>query len=63
MIFLNDKFNELLNGKNVDSFIQNDLSAEQKKKLNDVLNDKKKLSEILSSPIALELMKKFRNEK
>ena len=60
---MNDKFNELLNGKNVDSFIQNDLSAEQKKKLNDVLNDKKKLSEILSSPIALELMKKFRNEK
>ena len=60
---MNDNFNELLNGKDVNSFIQNDLSAEQKKKLNDVLSDKNKLNEILSSPFAIELMKKFKNEK
>lgn len=60
---MNDKFDKLLNGKDVDSFIKNDLSAEQKKKLNDVLNDKNKLNEILSSPFALDLIKKFRNEK
>lgn len=60
---MNDKFYKLLNNKDVNSFIKNDLSAEQKKKLNDVLGDENKLKEILSSPFAIELMKKFRNEK
>ncbi len=60
---MNDKFDKLLNDKDVNSFIKNNLSADEKKKLNDVLSDKNKLKEILSSPFALELMKKFRNEK
>lgn len=56
---MNDKFEKLLNDKDVNSFIKNDLSAEQKQKLSSILADKNKLKEILSSPAALELMKKF----
>ena len=60
---MNDKFEKLLNDKDVNSFIKNDLSAEQKQKLNSILADKNKLTEILSSPAALELIKKFRHDK
>lgn len=59
---MHDKFDELLKGGNVDNFVKNNLSKEQAQKLNDVLSDKNKLNELLSSPMAQELMKKFKNQ-
>ena len=45
--------------KDVRNYMNNNLSQADKEKLTSVLNDKEKLKEILSSPLAQELMKKF----
>ena len=45
--------------KDVRNYMNNNLSQADKEKLNAVLGDKEKLKEILSSPFAQELMKKF----
>ena len=45
--------------KDVQNYVNKNLSQADKEKLNAVLGDKEKLKEILSSPFAQELMKKF----
>ena len=59
---MNNNYDELLQGKNVESYIKNNLSDERKKKLENVLSDKQALKEILSSPAALELIRKFKSK-
>ena len=57
-----NNFDDLLKGGNAQNYIEKNLSDEQKKKLESVLSDKEALNKILSSPAALELMKKLRNK-
>lgn len=61
---MQDKFDSFLNGsaskEDVEKYVNNNLSQSDKEKIQSVLSDKKKLNEILSSPFAQELMKKFR---
>ncbi len=59
---MQDKFDEILKNGGADNFIKNNLSPAQTQKLNEILNDKEKLSKLLSSPMAQELMKKFGNK-
>ncbi len=59
---MNNNYDDLLKNGNVENYIENNLSPEQKKKLENVLSDKQALKEILSSPAALELIKKLRNK-
>lgn len=59
---MNNNYDELLKSGNAQDYIEKNLSDEQKKKLENVLSDKQALKEILSSPAALELIKKFRNK-
>lgn len=53
---------QLKNGANPNKLL-NQLSEEQKQKLNSVLNDKKALESILKSPQALALLKMFGGDK
>lgn len=46
--------------KDVKNYVNKNLSQSDKEKISAVLSDKQKLNEILSSPFAQELMKKFR---
>lgn len=46
--------------KDVQNYVNKNLSQSDKEKISAVLSDKQKLNEILSSPFAQELMKKFR---
>ena len=60
-----DKKLESLSGENtsekdVKNYVNKNLSQSDKEKISAVLSDKQKLNEILSSPFAQELMKKFR---
>ena len=59
---MNNNYDDLLKDGNAKEYIENNLSSEQQEKLRSVLSDKKALKEILSSPAALELIKKFRNK-
>lgn len=61
---MQNNFDSFLNGsaskEDVEKYVNNNLSHEDKEKIKSVLADKNKLNEILSSPFAQELMKKFR---
>lgn len=46
--------------KDVENYVNKNLSQSDKQKINAILSDKQKLNEILSSPFAQELIKKFR---
>ncbi len=59
---MNNNYDELLKSGNAQDYIEKNLSDEQKKKLENVLSDKQALKEILSSPAALELIKKLKNK-
>lgn len=56
---MDKKFDGLLNGGDVNTFVKNNLSKEQTEHLESILNDKAKLNELLSSPKAQELIKKL----
>ena len=60
---MNDKeFEKLLKGKestDIDSFVKDNLSEAQAKKLNDILSDKEKLNNILNSEKAKNIINKF----
>ena len=60
---MNDKeFEKLLKGKestDIDSFVKDNLSEAQAKKLNDILSDKEKLNNILNSEKAKTIINKF----
>ncbi len=56
---MNKNFDELLNGGDVNTFVKNNLSKEQTERLENILNDKNKINELLSSPKAQELIKKL----
>ena len=45
--------------KDVQNYVNKNLSQSDKEKINAVLSDKQKLNEILSSPFAQELIRKF----
>ncbi len=47
------------NQKDVENYVKNNLTEEQKSQIKNVLSDKEKLSKLLSSPLAQELLKKF----
>lgn len=53
------KLTENLNEKNVRDFAEHHLSENEKRQLNEILSDKNKLKDIMNSPQAKELMKKF----
>lgn len=58
-----DELLENLNEKNLDNYAKTHLSAKKQQKLNEILNDKKKLDAVLNSPQARELMKKLKGKK
>ena len=49
-------------GKKVDRFIDRNLSAEQKSRLNEVLCDKEKLRDLLSSDKARQIISRLKKE-
>lgn len=61
---MNENLNSLLNSdtskEDVEKYVNNNLTQSDKEKIQSVLSDKNKLNEILSSPFAQELIKKFR---
>ncbi len=57
---LNSLFSSQTSKEDVENFVEKNLSQADRQKINEVLSDKEKLNEILSSPLARELMKKFR---
>ena len=58
-----DDLLENLNEKNLENYAKTHLSAKKQQKLNEILNDKKKLDAVLNSPQAQELMKKLKGKK
>jgi hypothetical protein len=58
-----DELLENLNEKNLENYAKTHLSAKKQQKLNEILNDKKKLDAVLNSPQAQELMKKLKGKK
>ncbi len=58
-----DDLLENLNEKNLENYAKTHLSAKKQQKLNEILNDKKKLDAVLNSPQARELMKKLKGKK
>ena len=50
------------NGEKINSFIDKNLSAEQKTKLNDVLSDKEKLRDLLNSDKAKQIISRLKKE-
>lgn len=61
---MQDNFDSFLNGsaskEDVENYVNHSLSQSDREKIQSVLSDKKKLNEILSSPLARELIKKLR---
>lgn len=61
---MQENFEAFLNGRvseeEARKYAAKNLSESDKEKIRSVLSDKEKLNEILSSPLARELMKKFR---
>ncbi len=57
---LNSLLNSATSKEDVENYVNKNLSQNDKEKLQSVLSDKNKLNEILSSPFAQELIKKFR---
>lgn len=51
--------NENWNEKEVKNYAENNLTKEQQNKIKEVLSNKEKLNQILSSPFAQEIIKKF----
>ena len=58
-----DDLLENLNEKNLENYAKTHLSTKKQQKLNEILNDKKKLDAVLNSPQARELMKKLKGKK
>lgn len=58
-----DELLENLNEKNLENYAKTHLSAKKQQKLNEILNDKKKLDAVLNSPQAQEIMKKLKGKK
>ena len=58
----NEKIQELKKNGSADKFINN-LSPEQKEKLNAILSDQKALENVLKSPRAIALLKLFGGDK
>lgn len=66
----NDNFNEIINEmknkkskKDAQDYLMSRLSSEQSQKLNEILGDRKALEQLLQSPAAKELYKKFTEDK
>ncbi len=57
---MSDFLNENSSKKDVENFMNNNLTDAQKAQIKDVLADREKLNKILSSPLARELMRKFK---
>ncbi len=61
---MDKKLDSLLNSstskEDVEKYFNQNLSSDDKEKIKSVLSDKQKLNEILSSPFAQELIKKFK---
>ena len=58
-----DELLENLNEKNLENYAKTHLSAKKQQKLDEILNDKKKLNSVLNSPQAQELMKKLKGKR
>ncbi len=66
----NKNFDEIINGikgqksnAEAEEYIKKSLTPDQTKKLNEVLSDKSALQQLLSTPQAKELLKKFTEDK
>ena len=66
----NDKFDELINGikskksdEETKDYLMKNLTPNQNKKLNEVLNDKETMKKLLSTPKAQELLKRFMEDR
>ena len=57
---LDSLLNSSTSKEDVEKYFNQKLSSDDKEKIKSVLSDKQKLSEILSSDFARELMKKFK---
>lgn len=57
---LDSLLNSSISKEDVEKYFNQKLSSDDKEKIKSVLSDKQKLSEILSSDFARELMKKFK---
>ncbi len=66
----NKNFDEIINGikgkksnTEAEEYLKKNLTQNQTKKLNDILSDKTAIQQLLSSPQAQELLKKFTEDK
>ncbi len=66
----NKNFDEIINGikgkksnAETEEYLKKNLTPTQTKKLNDVLSDKNALQQLLSTPKAQELLKRFTEDK
>ncbi len=57
---LDSLLNSSTSKEDVEKYFNQNLSSDDKEKIKSVLSDKQKLNEILSSPFAQELIKKFK---
>lgn len=57
---INELFKNKDNGKKIGEFVEKNLSAQQKTKLEEILSDKEKLQNLLNSERAKELLKKLK---
>lgn len=57
---INELFKNKDDGKKIGEFVDKNLSAEQKTKLEEILSDKEKLQNLLNSERAKELLKKLK---
>ncbi len=57
---LDSLLNSSTSKEDVEKYFSQNLSSDDKEKIKSVLSDKQKLNEILSSPFAQELIKKFK---
>ncbi len=66
----NNNFDEIISGikekksnAEAEEYLKKNLTPNQTKKLNDILSDKSALQQLLSSPKAQELLKRFTEDK
>lgn len=57
---INELFKNKDDGKKIGEFVEKNLSAQQKTKLEEILSDKEKLQNLLNSERAKELLKKLK---